>query len=162
MVLGVAGVIFALEMIDTLFDEGICVSYDRVKQVGIDLANTEISRYHQEGIVCPSKMRRGLFTTFGLDNIDKNLSSITSQESLHGTALSLTQHVSTDNEGVILSVRGHIESTGSHMKKLPASYTDVPPAAMVKDQIPPDTRCPDQLVNELLPNSDNFLTSKFG
>ena len=88
------------------------------------------------------------------------MSSITSQESLHGTALSLTQHVSTDNEGVILSVRGHIESTGSHMNKLPASYTDVPPAAMVKDQIPPDTRCPDQLVNELLPNSDNFFNQQ--
>ena len=144
------------EWIDTLFEEGICVSYERVKQVGIDLANAEISRYHQEDIICPSNMRRGLFTTFGLDNIDKNLSSITSQECLHGTALSSTQHVSTVNEGEIVTIRGPIESTRSHMKKLPASYTDAPPTAMVKDKVPPGIRCPDQLVNELVSNSDNF------
>ena len=38
-------------------------------------------------------------TTGSVDNIDHNPSSRTSKDSFHGTAISLTQHPSEENEG---------------------------------------------------------------
>ena len=36
-------------------------------------------------VVCPPKLRQGLFTTGAVDNIDHNPSSATAKDSFHGT-----------------------------------------------------------------------------
>ena len=66
-------------------------SYDRVLQVLTDMGNNAINHF-KTGVVYPTKMRSGLFTTGSLDNIDHNPSSNTAVGSFHG-AITLTGHV---------------------------------------------------------------------
>ena len=56
-----------------------------------------VERFTEEGVACPSVLRKGLFTTAALDNIDHNPSSTTAKLSFHGTEISLFQHP-TDSE----------------------------------------------------------------
>ena len=43
-------------LIDTLFEKGLSVSYDRVLQLSTNEANKCIDRYEQEGVVCPTAL----------------------------------------------------------------------------------------------------------
>ena len=79
---------------------GLSVSYDRVIQVSIDLANGAIKAYEEAGIVCPTVLQTGLFTTGQLDNVDHNPSATSAHTSFHGTAISISQHVTRENHGV--------------------------------------------------------------
>jgi hypothetical protein len=63
------------------------------------LGDAAVSKYMEEGVVCPAVMRKGLFTTAAMDNIDHNPTATTATTSFHGTSISLFQHLSTDNEG---------------------------------------------------------------
>ena len=121
------------DLVDVLFQHGLSVSYDCVLRVSTDKANRVIEIYEHDGVVCPTKLRGGLFTTGNLDNIDHNPSSVSARSSFHGTAISLTQHVSPDNCGTI---RYHENVTESEKKQrpktitaLPVSYSEIPPAA---------------------------------
>ena len=128
------------DLIDNLFEKGLSVSYDRVLQLSTEEANTAIDRYEKEGCVCPATLRDNLFTTGNLDNIDHNPSSTSSQDSFHGTAISITQHVTNDNPGVVRALPVIPDDTANrHMKSirsLPKSYTDVPPISLSNDVIP--------------------------
>jgi hypothetical protein len=42
----------------------------------------------EEGVVCPAVMRKGLFTTAAMDNIDHNPTATTATTSFHGTSIS--------------------------------------------------------------------------
>ena len=73
-----------------------------------------------------------MFTTANVDNIDHNPSARTAKDSFHGTAVSLTQHPSTDRGGI---ARGRVVISPESPKKktltdLPESYTDVQPVAV--------------------------------
>ena len=70
-----------------------------VFEVSTQLGDAAISTYMEEGVVCPVVMRKGLFTTAAMDNIDHNPTATTATTSFHGTSISLYQHPSTDNEG---------------------------------------------------------------
>ena len=84
-----------INLIDTLFNLGLCVSYDRLLQLTSDIANGAIQRFAVDDVVCHPKMRQGLFTTAAVDNIDYNTSSATAKDSFHGTGISLNmQHPS--------------------------------------------------------------------
>ena len=80
---------------------GLSVSYDRVLAISTDLGNEVCRRYYEEGAVCPSNLRIGLFTTAAVDNIDHNPSSTTAKDSFHGTGLSLFQHPTVDIPGTL-------------------------------------------------------------
>ena len=54
------------------------------------------------GIVCPSSLRKNVFTTMAVDNIAHNPSSATVAGSFHGTAISVVQHPSAVREGTEL------------------------------------------------------------
>ena len=58
------------------------------------MANMVCQLCEQEVVVCPMKLRKYIFTTGNVDNIDHNPSSRTAKDSFHGTAISLTQHPS--------------------------------------------------------------------
>ena len=132
-------------LIDTLFGLGMCVSYDRLLQVSADIANEVCHRFQLEEVVCPPKMRNGLFTTAAVDNIDHNPSSGTAKDSFHGTAISLIQHPSHESAGFdrgVLVINQCTPSTRPIMP-LPQAYTNVPPVAgMAKKFTAPPVKGP--------------------
>ena len=120
------------KLVDKFYRLGLSISYDRVMQISADLGNSICPQFGKEGVVCPSKLKRSLFTTANVDNIDHNASARTAKDSLHGTAVSLTQHPSTDGEGI---ARDRVVISPDLSKKktlsdLPELYTDVQPVAV--------------------------------
>ena len=79
---------------------GISVSYKRVIEVENSLASALCARFEDDDIVCPSQLRKNLFTVGALDNIDHNLTSTTAQGSFHGTGISVFQFPTVDNAGI--------------------------------------------------------------
>lgn len=86
----------------------------------------------EAALMCPSKLKKSFFTTANVDNIDHNPSALTAKDSFHGAGVSLTQHLSTDREGI--AGDGVVISPDSSKKKtltdLPEFDTDVQPAAV--------------------------------
>ena len=68
-------------LVDTFFILGMCVSYDRLLQIAADMAEGICTRFEADNVVCPPKMRRGLFTTGAVDNVDHNPTSTTARDS---------------------------------------------------------------------------------
>ena len=79
-------------LIDLLFQHGICISYDRVLEISTTLGDTVIQKYLEDGVVCPSVLQKGVFTTLPIDNIDHNPSSTTAMTSFHGIGISVFQY----------------------------------------------------------------------
>ena len=87
------------QLVDMLHDHGISISYNRVLYVSAQLGDAAVAKYVEDGVVCPPDLRRGLFSTAAMDNIDHNPAATTATSSLHGTNSSMFQHPTTDNEG---------------------------------------------------------------
>jgi hypothetical protein len=86
-------------LVEMLHEHGVSIPYDRVLEVSAQLGDAAVSKYMEEGVVCPAVMRKGLFTTAAMDNIDHNPTATTATTSFHGTSISLFRNLSTDNEG---------------------------------------------------------------
>lgn len=117
-------------LVDIFYKLGMCISYDRLLSISSDITNSVIDRYDRDGVVCPSKLRNGIFTTAAPDNIDHNPSSTSSHDSFHGTAISLAQHPTAEKPGTDRSTNVFDPEKSSKSKKiaaLPSYYTDVPP-----------------------------------
>lgn len=120
-------------LVNQMANLGISVSYKRVMQVENDLAASQCEQYKNDGVVCPSKLRMGLFTVGALDNLDHNPSSTTSQGSFHGTGISIIQQPTNENPGKIRCKTVSMSSTTSNSSKtlvLPESYSIVPAVYM--------------------------------
>ena len=125
-------------LIETFYKLGICISYDRLLSISTEHTNSVIGRYEREGVLCPSKLREGLFTTAAVDNIDHNPSSISAHDSFHGTAISLVQHPTTEERGNDRATDVFDPTKSSISKKiaqLPLSYSEVPPVAIPSGQL---------------------------
>ena len=111
---------------------GLSISYDRVMSISTDAANSVCSRFEQDGVVCPPKLREDLFTTGALDNIDHNPSATTAKDSFHGTVISLVQHPTSDNCGKDRSVNVIDENIAKQrrVQDLPDYYTNVQPVVL--------------------------------
>ena len=122
-------------LIDTFYKLGMCISYDRLLSISTDIANSVIDRYDRDGVVCPSKLLDGIFTTAAVDNIDHNPSSTSSHDSFHGTAISLVvQHptikkLGTDRATDVFNPGE--SSTSKKIASLPSYYTEVPPLTLL-------------------------------
>lgn len=119
---------------------GLCIPYDGVLAISTDLANSVTFLFEEEGVVCPPKLCKGIFSTSGVDNIEHNPSATTAHDSFHGTAISLVQHPTTSSEGSNRGVPVINETTESQRKiaQLPKAYTHVQPAFLqVKDPLVP-------------------------
>ena len=127
------------ELVEILHEHGLCISYDRVMQLSADMANKVIAQYQLEGVVCPPKLKSGLFVTSQQDNVDHNLTSTSAKESFHGTALSLTCHVTTNNLGKAGGIAENILVPKQRIiNELPEYYTDVQPVFLPKENpLPP-------------------------
>lgn len=91
-------------LINCTYSLGMCISYQRLQSIITAKANSVCEMYHSDGVVCPPKMCKGLFTTAAVDNIDHNPSSTTAKTSFHGTAITLMQHKMPDEVGKHVSL----------------------------------------------------------
>ena len=161
-------------LMDSFYNLGVCMSYDRLMSISIQISNSVLERYERDGVVCPPKPRKGLFTSAAVDNIDHNPSSTTSQGSFHGTAISLVQHPTNENPGQPRNANV-FESTSSNTKslaQLPLSYCSVDPGALPVSDLHPPEVIPDLLVranensesysqeNDWLCNATNLVSKK--
>ena len=73
---------------------GICVSYARVMEVRKCLAKAVSKRWSDDGVVVPVNVKRGLFVTGSVDNMDES-----GRHEFHGTAMTLTAHATEQNPG---------------------------------------------------------------
>jgi len=52
-------------------------------QISAELGNSVCAQFEADGVVCPSKLKKSLFTTGSVDNIDHNPNSRTAKDSFH-------------------------------------------------------------------------------
>ena len=130
-------------LIDLLHDHGLTIPYDRVLEISAQLGDAAVGKYIDEGVVCPSILRKRLFTTAAMDNIDHNPTATTATTYFHGTSVSLFQYPTQANEG---EKRESFEIRNFNVKKvpeLPETYTNIHPAAFTsKNPLPPRTEHP--------------------
>ena len=62
-------------LIDALFNQGMCISYDRLLNLTSDISNTVCEQYRVDRFVCPPKLHCGVHTSAALDSLDYNSSS---------------------------------------------------------------------------------------
>ena len=92
----------------------------------------------EDGAVCPTSLRYSIYTTGNIDNIDHNP---TAKESFHGTAVSLTQHVTKSCLGEPRqNTFDLVNSSQTHgnagIKPLLDSYSQVPPIPFDANALP--------------------------
>ena len=92
------------------------------------LGNNVCNQFEEDKIICPQILRKEVFTTAAVDNIDHNPSSRTAKDSFHGTAISITQHLVDNSDGVKRQFPV-IETTSncSILNKLPTSFSSIEP-----------------------------------
>ena len=55
-------------LVDMLYSLGLSISYDRVLELSTDKGNSVCERFESEGVVCPPKLLKGVFTTAAIEN----------------------------------------------------------------------------------------------
>jgi hypothetical protein len=112
-------------LIDLLFQHGICISYDRVLEITTTVGDAVIQKYLEDCVVCPSVLHKGVFTTSAVDNIYHNPSSTTAM-TFHGAGIYVLQHPSE-----MSTVEKYIppllakKSLSKKVSNLPESYTNI-------------------------------------
>ena len=125
--------------------------------ISAQLGDAAVSRFQEDGVVCPPVLRKRLFTTAAIDNIDHNPTATTATTSFHGTSISLFQHPTTVNKGEKLEPIKIRDQSVKKVPDLPDSYTNVRPAAFSnKHPLPPKS---DTGATTLLPKLQ--LTNEF-
>ena len=61
---------------ELLHEHGLSILYDRVLQISAQLGDAAVAKYTEDSVVHPSELRKGLFTTAAMDNIDHNPTAI--------------------------------------------------------------------------------------
>ena len=63
------------DLIDRVHALGMSISYDHVLRLSSDMANAVCEHFKETDTVCPPNLKRNVFTTAAVDNIDHNTSS---------------------------------------------------------------------------------------
>ncbi len=154
-------------IIDMLHEQGICISYKRLRTLSTDLANSAIAHFKHVGVVVPRQAIHRVFTTFAFDNIDHNPGATTSRSSFHGTCISLLQFPDHDSEIEIEDNRYlDPEAKGKkNVEHLPVNYTTMQHIALPKEDVyVPDLNIDSELrphvrpLNETLESAYDWLT----
>lgn len=116
-------------LVTKLFQMGISVSYDRIREIEDWLATSVSERFKEDGCVTPACLRKGIFSVGALDNIDHNPSSTTSASSFHGTGISIFQFPTKEVLGQEREPLT-IPPTGTEQHALPDEYCIVPPTEL--------------------------------
>ena len=131
-------------LVEMLHDNGISISYDQVLEISVQLGNAVVTKYVQDGVACPPTLRKRLFTTSAMDNIDHNPTVTTASTSLHGTSISTYQNPSADNKGDMCKSLKIREGTKvMTVPELPEYFTNLPPTYFTKkNSNPPPAKAP--------------------
>ena len=117
-----------------LHENGLSISYDRVLEISAQLGEAVFAH----GVICPPVLRKQLFTTAAVNNIDHNPTATTAQTSFHGTSVSIFQHPSTENAGDEREpLKLESEMKVKKGPELPEAYTNVRPAYFTINPNPP-------------------------
>ena len=84
-------------LIEKLSKFVLCISEQRLSQLSILIGNIVIEANERDGVVNEIKLRN--FSPASVDNTDVNIQSSLSTTSLLGTAASIAQHPTSNNEG---------------------------------------------------------------
>jgi len=137
-------------LVERMHELGLSISYDRVLQLSTDIGNSVCDQFEKDQLVCPPKLRGGLFTTGAFDNIDHNPSSTTATGSLHGTGISLFQHTSADfagHERDTIVINPNNVNRRKTMSPLPDAYTTVAPVVL-REKEPAVPELPGPFISE--------------
>ena len=88
------------DMVETFYKMGLSVTYDPVLCMSADLANSAINYFELKGVVCSQSLKRAIFTTSAVDNIDHDVRSTITKTSSHWTGISMFQHADNENMGI--------------------------------------------------------------
>jgi hypothetical protein len=122
------------KLITQLYELGLSISYDRILQIENQLATAVCRDMEKKGVVCPTQLRKGLFTASALDNLDHNPSSATAKGAYHGTGMSLFQSPTVSNQGNAQDVMS-LQPQSTKNFSLPDNYTIVPAVALKKENV---------------------------
>ncbi|CAG9762315.1 unnamed protein product [Ceutorhynchus assimilis] len=117
------------QQIDELHNLGISISSNRVMEITAQFSHVVVGRAEEEGVVCPSSLKKGLFTVAAIDNIDHNPSGTTSAGSFHGTGISVFQLPLKEEEATIRNFQISFEDLANNLRSvpnLPDSFAVVP------------------------------------
>ena len=124
-------------LVDKLYNLGLSISYDRVLELSTDMGNSVCACFESEGVICPPKLLKGVFTTAAVDNIDHKTSSVTAQGAFPGTGISLLQHPTSfsapGEEREVMSIDNQPSKT-KRLARLPDYYTAVRPVILPKNE----------------------------
>ena len=88
------------ELVDTIHELGLSVSFDRVLEISTDLG-TKICKYYDSlNTVCQPQLKKRVFTTSAMDNINHQTSATTAKSSFNGTDISVFQHYGTSEQSI--------------------------------------------------------------
>ena len=115
------------EALNRLHELGICVSYNRVRDISKDMANSVIKMFEAEGVPCGPTLRKGLPSVGSADNFDLNPSNRDAKDASHGTGYAITQLPTSDNTGTARSAEQYRAAARamSSIARLPQFYTDM-------------------------------------
>ena len=122
-------------LVNEFAEQGLSISYSRLQEIQNNIAGQLCHQYVTEGVVRPTSLKDGLFTSAAIDNIDSNPSSTTANSAFHGTSISIFQHPKEDypDEPFILDINSDFE----HEKAtLPSFYTNIEPTKDGKPRPP--------------------------
>jgi len=92
----------------------------------------------EEHVVCPSNLRKGLFTVAAIDNFDVKSTGLSGHGEFHGTSISIFQHPVPGNEGQIRTFRTSymdVKASGERcVPELPEYYSTVPDCVLPSQQ----------------------------
>ena len=71
-------------LIDILDQNGLSIPYHRVLEISAQQGEAVVAKYVEDGVVCPPILKKGLFTTSAIDNIDHNPTATTASTSSLG------------------------------------------------------------------------------
>ena len=111
-------------LINNLARHGLSVSYKRVQSVQLAIIKQLCRSYQNQGVVCPSSLKKGIFTSAAIDNIDHSPSSTTAMEAFYGTSISVFQHPEEDIEPENFVLEIGIEEMDVKLQ-LPEYYTAI-------------------------------------
>lgn len=125
-------------LINDLASFGISIPYERVLSIQEKITKKLCQNFKDENLVCPPRLKHGLFTTAAIDNLDHNLSSTTAQTSFHGTGISIFQHADSEisPNTANFSDLDNYDTCDACDATLPQYYTLVKPAKSGKPDYP--------------------------
>ena len=125
------------KLVDAFAEEGISISYDRVKQMREMVGDQVREEYQENDLVCPPLLEEGAFITAAVDNLDHNPSSVEAESSVHVTTISIFQHVT---NSIKISQKAFDFNPKNHNKRrrvaLPENYTRIQPTRQGKPEAP--------------------------